>query len=154
MAMKSSPFRAMLATLLMAVSFGAAAQGFGVLRFEGLERELRLKPDQKVQFDLAVGATQRALLSVGLVVFQQKQRVMEELAKPLPDLNVLAQSQEALLEMVRPNFREARDEWSRLYALLEPDQVAIAKAYVEKQIGVLESAGARLLGGLRDKPRP
>ncbi len=133
----------------MALSLGAAAQGFG--NFSRLESQLKLKPEQKAQFDIAVQATQRALLSLGMVAFQQKQRIADEIAKPRPDIGVLADSQEQLLEMIRPHFREAREEWTRLYGLLEPDQVAIAKKYVEKQIAMMEKLGEQVLRTLRDK---
>jgi hypothetical protein len=152
--MTTGLLRILLATLSLVISLGAGAQGLGGLQFGELERELKLKPEQKVQFDLAVGATQRALLSVGLAFFQQKARIAEEIGKPHPDLGALAQSQEELIALVSPNFREAREEWSRLYGMLEPDQVVIAKAHVEKQIGRLERMGAQLLQGLRDKLRP
>jgi hypothetical protein len=144
-------FRAILAMLLMALSLGAGAQGFG--SFGELEGRLKLKPEQKAQFDIAVKATQRALLSLGMVAIQQKQRIADEIAKPRPDLGALAESHEAILEMIRPHFREAREEWTRLYVLLEPDQIAIARDYVEKQIAMMEKVGEQVMRAMRDKLR-
>jgi hypothetical protein len=105
--------------------------------FDRLERMLRLKPEQKAQFDLAVGATQRALLAVAMTGLQIKERVSRELDKSRPDLNVLYDIHDQLIEQNKPLFREARDEWSRLYALLDPDQVAIAKRYIEEKLDLL-----------------
>jgi hypothetical protein len=107
------------------------------LGFEELEHSLRLRPAQKVQFDSAVAATQRALLAVALQGMQLKERAAEELAKPRPDLEALARSQEYLIDDVRPLFREAREEWLHLYAMLDADQAGIAKSFVQERLGSL-----------------
>src|SRR5688500_204899 len=106
---------------LCVVSLGAAAS-----RMEGLEqlaRQLRLNPEQKIQFDIAKAATQRALLSSALTGMEFKERIGRELMRPRPDLDAIFAAQEALVEQNRPLFRAARDEWVRLYALLDEDQV-------------------------------
>jgi len=125
-----------LASLLLLFSFGVHA---GPLDpdFETLERALTLKPSQKIQFDVAVGATRRALLGVGLSGLQIKDRVAAELAKPRPDLNVIYEIHEQVVEQNKPLFREAKDEWSRLYPLLDDEQVAIARRYVESKLSLL-----------------
>lgn len=135
---------------LLAMSLGAAASRME--GFEQLERQLRLTPAQKVQFDIAKAATQRALLSSALTGMEFKERVGRELMKSRPDLDAIFAAQEALVEQNRPAFREAREEWVRLYALLDEDQVRIAKAYVERTLlGVEAMADAfrRFLGHLR-----
>ena len=123
--------------LLAALLLWSAAAGAVDLGFDRLEQALKLRPDQKDQFDAAVGATQRALLSVALSGMQMKERFKEEMAKPRPDLNALARSQEDLIEQSRPLFREAREEWMKLYAVLDEAQVATAKAFVEERVGRL-----------------
>ena len=105
--------------------------------FDRLERMLRLQPAQKAQFDLAVGATQRALLAVAMSGMQIKERVSRELDKSRPDLNVLYDIHDQLIEQNKPLFREARDEWARLYSMLDPEQVAIAKRYIEDKLDLL-----------------
>jgi hypothetical protein len=105
--------------------------------FDRLELSLRLKPDQKAQFDVAVGATKRALLAVAMSGLQIKERVARELEKPRPDLNVLYDIHEQVIEQNKPLFREARNEWSKLYALLDPEQVDIAKRYIEDKLNIL-----------------
>jgi len=105
--------------------------------FDRLERMLRLQPAQKAQFDLAVGATQRALLAVAMTGLQIKERVSREFDKSRPDLNVLYDIHDQLIEQNKPLFREARDEWARLYSMLDPEQVTIAKRYIEDRLDLL-----------------
>ena len=128
-------------------TFGCAVQASmpSGLGFGDLEQSLRLNPEQKAQFDVAVSATQRAFLSVALVGMEMKDRVGAELAKPRPDLDALARIQQEAVEQTRPAFREAHVEWARLYAMLDPSQVRIARAQVEEQLERFErAAGAAL----------
>jgi hypothetical protein len=111
---------------------------------EELERSLKLNAAQKAQFDAAVAATQRALLSVAFGGLQLKARIAEQLASPQPDLNELARAQEEIIAQSRPLFGEARREWERLYAMLDPRQVRMARAYVEEKLAKLERLGAAL----------
>ena len=129
-------FRAALAALLLAFSFGAHA---GPLDrdFHALERQLRLNPMQKEQFDMAVAATQRAFLAVAMSGLQIQQRMQAEMKKDRPDLNLLYDIQEQVIEQNQPLFRDARDEWSKLYSLLDEDQVRIARRYIEQRLAPL-----------------
>jgi hypothetical protein len=104
-----------------------------------LERQLQLRPEQKAQFDVAAAATQRALVSSALSGVEFKERVARELMRPRPDLAELFAAQEAMVEQNRPLFRTAREEWVRLYAMLDEEQVRIAKAYVERTLLGVES---------------
>ena len=127
-------FAACVSSLL---SFSAAARPLEGLR--ELERQLQLRPEQKAQFDVAAAATQRALMSSALSGLEFKERVTRELLRPRPDLAELFAAQEAMVEQNRPLFRTAREEWVRLYAMLDEDQVRIAKAYVERTLLGVES---------------
>lgn len=109
-----------------------------------LERSLRLDPHQKAQFDIAVGATQRALLSIAFAGLQVKASIAAELAKDRPDLGAIARAQEDAIEQARPLFRDARREWERLYATLDPRQVRMARAYVDEKLARLERFGTAL----------
>ncbi|HXZ49527.1 MAG TPA: hypothetical protein VEG27_10925 [Usitatibacter sp.] len=140
-----SPIRAILAAACIAL-LPAAAHASLLSGFDELERSLRLDPAQKAQYDAAVAATQRALLAVGLGALEMKERVASELAKPKPDLHALARSQDEIVERSRPLFREARDEWARLYAMLDPKQVAATRAFVEEKLHGLEGLGESLHG--------
>ena len=130
--------RILMGAVLLFAAFAACAseltRGLG---FDELERSLHLRPAQKEQFDSAVAATQRALLAVALQGMQLKQRAAEELAKPRPDFEALARSQEYLIDDVRPLFGEAREEWLRLYAMLDTGQAGIAKSFVQERLGSL-----------------
>jgi hypothetical protein len=146
---------AFLVSLLCALALPVQAQSFSLgPRYDDLEARLRLNPAQKQQFDIAKGATQRAILSIGLVALEIKARLATELAKERPDFESLARDPDALVAQVRPHFREARDEWARLYALMDDDQVAIARAYMDKQFAQLEKIGVDLLGFMRERLRP
>ena len=102
--------------------------------FERLERELRLRPDQKAQYYTAVGASKRALLSVALAGLEIKERLAQEFQKSRPDLNALYAAHDLLVSQTAPAFREAHDEWGRLYATLDEDQVAIARAFIRDKL--------------------
>src|SRR5439155_10295554 len=81
--MRFSQVRALGAAIVFAVSFGASAAARP--RFDKLEETLKIRPEQKEQFDAAVASTQRALVSVALIAMQIKQGLGEELQKPRPD---------------------------------------------------------------------
>ena len=102
-----------------------------------LLQPLQLRPAQKAQFDVAVAASQRALMSVALAGLQVKERLSAEIAKPMPDLNVLYRLHEEAIELAGPNFRDARDEWERLFRTLDRAQVDAAKRFLKEQLGAL-----------------
>jgi hypothetical protein len=146
---------AFLISILCALALAAQAQGFSFgPRYDDLEARLRLNPAQKEQFDVAKGATQRALLSIGLVALELKSRLAAELAKDRPDFDSLVRDPDALIAQVRPHFREARAEWARLYAMMDNDQVAIAREYMDKQFAQAERIGVEILNLMRERLRP
>ena len=128
--------RAVGAALLLAVSFGSTAAALQP-KFDKLEEKLKLRPDQKVQFDIAVATTQRALLSVALTAMELKEKFEAELAKPRPDFWVFADAHEAIVERNRPLFKAAGEEWKKLYALLDDDQVDVAKRFLRENLNRL-----------------
>lgn len=130
--MFASRLRLFLPALLLVLSFGAHA---ALPNFDGLEKRLKIRPEQKEQFDITVGSTKRALLAVGIVALQLKDRLAAELAKPAPDFRAFAQANEDLVDQTKPLFREAGDEWKKLYALLDDEQVEIAKAFLRENLG-------------------
>ena len=124
------------ALLLLTLSMVASAQ---MPRFDQLEQRLKIRPEQKEQFDTAVGATKRALLAVGLSFMEMKQRLAEELMKPRPDFSRLTDSYERIVDQHRPLFREAGAEWKKLYAILDDEQVEIVKDFLHENLGRLLS---------------
>lgn len=123
--------RALIALLLLAISFGANAQKED---FDRLERQLKLKPHQREQFEEAKAATSIAMVASAMSLTMLKQELADELSKARPDFTGLLRSQAAAFELNSPLFRKATDEWSKLYALLEDDQVVIARRYVEGKL--------------------
>jgi len=131
----SMTLRAFLALMLVGLSLGASAQSMP--NFDELEKRLHIRPDQKDQYDLAVGATKRALLSVGLAAMQMKDALVQELAKPRPDFRELARRQNQLIDDQRPLFREAGEQWRRLYKVLDPGQVDAVRDFLRENLGRL-----------------
>ena len=123
--------RSFLPLLLAFAALGASA---AAPNFDQLEQKLKIRPEQKTQYDLAIGATKRALLAIGLTAMQLKERLAVELAKPNPDFAALMRSHQEILEQSRPQFKEAGEEWKKLYALLDPEQVEIAKNFVRDNL--------------------
>jgi len=126
----------LLAVLALLCQFATAATNtIPVPDFGRLESQLRLKPVQKAQYDIAVEASQRALMSVALAGLQVKERLSQEMAKPQPDLNILYRIHEDVMFIAAPNFRDAKEEWERLYRLLDKRQVDAAKRFLHEQLG-------------------
>jgi len=126
----------LLAVLALLCQFATAATNtIPVPDFGRLESQLRLKPVQKAQYDIAVEASQRALMSVALAGLQVKERLSQEMAKPQPDLNILYRIHEDVMFIAAPNFRDAKGEWERLYRLLDKRQVDAAKRFLHEQLG-------------------
>ena len=131
--MRMPRFLVMLALLFLGAN--AFAYSIPVPDFKRLEDDLRLRPAQKVQFDIAVAASQRALLSVALAGLSAKERVASELARPVPNLDVIYRAHVEIVEASAPLFREAGGEWERLYKLLDRSQVTAARRFIEDQLG-------------------
>jgi len=129
--------RRLLAFLALGLFSLAAAAGPLDRDYERIERALRLTAEQKVQFELAVAATQRALLGVAMSGMLVRERMSREFDKSRPDLNILYDFHDQLIEQNKPLFRDARNEWMKLHAMLDPEQVAIAKRYFEDKLDLL-----------------
>jgi len=133
--MRFSQVRALGAAILFAVSCGALAAASP--RFDKLEEKLKIRPEQKEQFDAAVASTQRALVSVALIAMQIKQGLGEELQKPRPDLRAFFEAHRSFVEQSKPLFREMSEEWKKLYETLDDDQVEIARRFVQESLASL-----------------
>ena len=106
-------------------------------QLDQLEKQLSLTPAQKDQYVSAVSATKRVLLQLTMASMQAKSRIEEELAKPRPDLNILWELRQSIVEDGTSLRREAREEWSKLYAMLDADQVATFKRFLEERVDQL-----------------
>lgn len=152
-----SALRSIAALLLLALSFGAAAQS-SLLPLGDIEARLKLTPAQKTRFDAAAAASQRALVAIGLAALQMKMRIATELARDRPDPDAILREQEAAGALVGPHLEEARLAWMALYGTLSKEQVAVAREYVDRQLALLERAAGDIVRQLRErmaeKPRP
>jgi hypothetical protein len=120
---------------LLVFSASASAYSIPVPDFRRLEGDLRLRPAQKVQFDVAVAASQRALMSVAFAGLAAKERVARELARPIPDFEIIYRAHVEIVESAGPLFRVAGEEWERLYLMLDRAQVTAARRFIEDQLG-------------------
>ena len=120
---------------LFLTTLACAASAAEMPRFDQLEQRLKIRPEQKEQFDMAVGASKRALMAVALSAMEAKQRLVEELMKPRPDFNRLVDTYERVIDQHRPLFKEAGEEWKKLYAILDDEQVEIAKEFLRENLG-------------------
>ena len=132
------PLRVAASLFLLLASMAASA--VEMPRFEALEKQLKIRPEQKEQYDMAVGATKRALLAVALNAVEMQQRLTEELGKSRPDFSRLYDSYDRIVDQNRPLFKEASEEWRKLYAILDDRQVEIAKDFVRDNLGRALSA--------------
>ena len=124
-------------SLLMLVAPGAWADTLAPFTFpklDRLEKKLQLTADQKAQFDVAVASTKRAMLFMAMSAMQYKEKLRAEFDKPVPDLRALEEAREAILDQSRPLRKEAKEEWLKLYGMLNTEQVAAAKSLLEDQL--------------------
>jgi hypothetical protein len=138
--MKGLRFVAAILLLGISMAAPAASSPIATPRFDELERKLQIRPEQKEQYEMAVGATKRALLAVGLSVMEMKQRLAEELMKPNPDFSVLFDGADRAFEEQRPLLEEAGREWKKLYTLLDDKQVEVVKQFLLDNLGQLGAA--------------
>ena len=128
--------RFLAACLLLFASFAASSQAMPKLdlQLDRLEQQLKLTPEQKEQYEMAVGATKRLMLGLTIAAMEAKDRLAAELAKPRPDFGSLAGLQDEILEQSKTLRREARAEWLKLYAMLDEAQVAELKDFLQRRL--------------------
>jgi len=93
------------------------------------------------------------MLAITLAAIQAKERLAAELGKPIPDFRALEGLQDELVGETRTLRREARDEWMKLYAMLDEAQVAELRAFLQRRLdhlGLLND----FLRGLPAESRP
>jgi len=150
--------RIFLAALMLALSGSASAAPGGadlpqLLQLDRLEQSLRLRPDQQEQFDAAVGATKRLLLGLTMAGLQAKERLAAELAKPRPDFRALESLHDDVMSETRTLRREAREEWMKLYAMLDEKQVVELRDFLQRRLDHLGLLHDFLRGLPAERPR-
>jgi hypothetical protein len=146
--MRRHLLRVFVASLIALFALAAFASPPPLPQLEQLEESLKLTPEQKIQYDAAVAASKRVVMATALIGLQAKERLREELAKPRPDLGALADLRESFVEQTKSLRREARDEWLKLYRMLDDDQVATLKSLLENrldQLGLLHEFMMQLM---------
>jgi hypothetical protein len=143
-------FRGALASLALLLSLGALASPFP--RLDQFGRSLDLSPAQQAQFDIAVGATQRAVFAMAANALHMKTQVTAEFAKVRPDLERLARLKDAGEAIIDPLRHAARAEWLRLYAMLSDEQVAKVKAHLQEHFDHLEALQQFVMRLMLGKP--
>jgi hypothetical protein len=145
--------RSLLVFLVMLASAAAPAFATTDPGFDRLERSLRLNPIQQQQFDVAVRATHRAMITIGMGALQFKSRLGLELLKDRPDPKALELAQDELVDLARPQVRAAKDEWLRFYSLLDDEQLGAARGYLEERLRKLEELAEHLIQRLGEETR-
>ncbi len=136
--------RALACLLLLALPLFGGAEALP--RIDRLESALALTPAQREQLETAQAATKRLGVAMALRALEAKERLKEEMRKPRPDFGLIVESGEAILAETRELRREAREEWQKLYAMLDDDQVATLKRYFGDRLEGLESLREFLRG--------
>ena len=134
----------LIAVLALVAAFAAPAFARDA-DVERMQRSLKLNPIQQQQFDVAMAATQRAMLAIGMGALQFKSRLGMELLKERPDMSSLATAQDELVEMSKPHVRAAKDEWLRFYAMLDDEQVGAARGYMDEKLRKLDRLAEHLI---------
>ena len=134
----------LIAVLALVAAFAAPAFARDA-DVERMQRSLKLNPIQQQQFDVAMAATQRAMLAIGMGALQFKSRLGMELLKDRPDMSSLATAQDELVEMSKPHVRAAKDEWLRFYAMLDEEQVGAARGYMDEKLRKLDRLAEHLI---------
>ena len=124
-----------LAAIALVLASTTAAAMVPSPRFDQLEARLKIRPEQKEQFEMAVGATKRALLAVALTMMEAKQRLADELMKPSPDFSRLFDGFERNIDLHLPLFKEAGREWEKLFGMLDEEQIRIARQFLQENLG-------------------
>jgi Spy/CpxP family protein refolding chaperone len=99
---------------------------------ESMKGELNLTPAQKLQFEYCVAQTRTLRTTAQGAAAVIKQTLDAELAKPQPDLALVAaviDQQQAIMIAAR---HAARADWLQLYAMLSPDQQSVVGARLQK----------------------
>ncbi len=101
--------------------------------------QLNLNTSQQGMFDTAV-ADSKAAFQSGLALHQKVHDTLQaELAKTEPDLAAVAAAADAAMDQGRVQRKAIRAEWLALYATFTPDQKAVVKDILQKQVAKADS---------------
>ena len=128
----------------------ARGPGFALAMLVEIEGALNLDAAQKAQFDIATTATRQTYEAARARHEQMTAVVDAEMAKARPDLAALANYQDSEMDAARVVDSAARNEWLRLYALLDDTQAAVVKTFLQERMlridSIRENPDARFKG--------
>ena len=113
--------------------------------------QLNLNSLQQQMFETAVADSKK--LHASSQEIRQKTRgvVQKELAKPEPDLAVVAAAADAAIDEARALRKPVRDEWLKLYATFTPEQKAVVRDLMQKRMARADAFRQRMLERLHQQ---
>jgi len=112
--------------------------------FAGLKSQLNLNTSQQLMWDNAVAQT-KAAHTAGRANMQKVHDAMTaELAKPEPDLAAVAAVADSVQSGNQTLRQGVRNQWLQVYATFSPEQKAIVRDALSKQLARMESMGAKM----------
>lgn len=110
----------------------------------GVKAQLALNTSQQLSWDNAVAQT-RAAHDAGRANGQKLHDAMSaELAKAEPDLAAMAALADSMHATNQSLRQGVRTQWLQIYATFSPEQKAIVRDALSKQMARMESFGARM----------
>ncbi|MBK8740675.1 MAG: periplasmic heavy metal sensor [Betaproteobacteria bacterium] len=120
----------------------AAERGHGgdhfVHAIAAFKAQLNLNTQQQGYWDAAVASGKAAREAARQSRLTVKQVASEEMAKTTPDLSRIAAAADQVRDANTAAQRQVRTQWLQLYATFSPDQVAVVKAGMARQMERME----------------
>ena len=106
--------------------------------------QLNLNTSQQVMWDNAVAQT-KSVHETGRANMQRVHAAMTaELAKPEPDLAAVAAVADSVQAGNQTLRQDVRKQWLQVYATFSPEQKAVVRDALAKQMARMETMGARM----------
>ena len=119
--------------------FGSMLADRLLANLESMKDEINLTPAQQFQLGNCLTQTKTLRTAAQGAAAIMKQTIDAELAKPQPDLALIAATSDAMQAQMIAARQAVRAEWLTLYAMLSPEQQTIVGARLEKAWLRLES---------------
>ncbi len=106
--------------------------------------QLNLNTSQQIMWDNAVAQTKSAH-ETGRANMQKVHEAMKaELAKPEPDLAGVAAAADSTQASNQALRKDVRNQWLQVYATFSPEQKAVVRDALAKQVARMEAMGAKM----------
>lgn len=109
---------------------------------QGVKSQLNLNTSQQLAWDNAVAQTKTARTTGRANGQQLHDAVAAELAKPEPDLAAVASVADSVHAANQSLRQTVRTQWLQLYATFSPQQKAVVRDALVKQVARMETFGA------------